>query len=174
MTLWAARHSSSRSVVVVLVEPSGAVCARRARFRERVAAHLAPERLDLELAAGASPESRPDLALRARSLASPRSRQVLAGSVRRLLRRVDDPVSALPTYPTLALLDRVEESRHELDLLLERLLAPAPLPTRGLALVHLLLSDSAGPLYRRGAHEDLAATVMHAVRALDPAEDWPG
>ncbi len=72
------------------------------------------------------------------------------------------------------MLDRVARARREMELLLERLLAPAPVPARGVALVNLLLSDGTGPLYRRGSQADLAAMVTQAVDALDPANDWPG
>jgi hypothetical protein len=160
------------SRLVVLVDPSGAVCARPAHWREWVAARVAPERLDLALAGGARPEDRPELALRARWLASPRTRRMLAGSVRRLLRRTDE--SAAPASSrTPVMLDRVARARRAMELLLERLLAPAPVPARGVALVNLLLSDGTGPLYRRGSQADLAAMVTQAVDALDPANDWP-
>jgi hypothetical protein len=157
---------------VVLVDPSGAVCARPANFREWAAAHVAPERLDLALAGGARPEDRPDLALRARWLASPRTRRMLAGSLRRLLRRADGPVEARSRLAPVVL-DRVARAHQEIELLLERLLAPAPVPARGVAMVNLLLSDGTGPLYRRGSRADLAAMVTRAVDALDPVNDWP-
>jgi hypothetical protein len=157
---------------VVLVDPAGRVCARHAWRRERMAAQFTPSRLDRALAAGAPPEASAVLALRARRLASPHLRLVYARSLQRLLRSADAPSSMLSAHTSAVRLDRVRAAHDELELLVARLTARAPVSSRGVALVSVMLGDGAGPLYSPGSHADLAVVVLGAVRALEPERDW--
>ena len=115
--------------VVVLVDPRGRVCARHARTRERVAAQVGAARLDHALADGAEPESDPVLALRAGRLASAHTRLVYARSVRRILRAADVPGSLIAAHSSAVRLDRVTRAHRELELLVDRLTASAPVST---------------------------------------------
>ncbi len=154
------------------MDPRGRVCARDARARERVAAQVGTTRLDHALADGAEPESDPVLALRAGRLASAHTRLVYARSVRRILRAADVPGSLIAAHSSAVRLDRVTRAHCELELLVDRLTAPAPVSARGVALVSLILGDGGGPLYCPGSRDDLGAMVMEAVNALDPVSGW--
>jgi hypothetical protein len=73
----------------------------------------------------------------------------------------------------MAVLARVRATRPELEALLDRLLVPAPVSARGMALVRLLMRDGSGPLFRYESREDLSLQVRRATDALDPGPDWP-
>ena len=60
----------------------------------------------------------------------------------------------------------------ELDELAKRLRSPGLLASRGLASVHLLLTDGRSPLYLRGATGELRVTVARAFEALEPTTEW--
>jgi hypothetical protein len=147
------------------------VVARRARLHERLAARWRAHRLDSELARGVAPEARAALALRAHTLGEPRLRLLLARQVRRAL---DE--ARCPPRPTLARIavrrDEVLAAAEELDQLATRLTRPGLLASRGLASVRLLLSDGCGPLYFRGATEELHVAVSRALEALEPRIEW--
>jgi hypothetical protein len=164
------RAHSHRPVIVEV--GSWGMEAREATWRERVLARLLAPRLDRQLAAGRSPESYPLLALRAQRLARPRMRHELAACLERMLRearRRRRPMEPLP----LVDLDAVRSVEDELAALVEQLEAPVPLPARGIAIVHELVTDGSGPLYRRRSRESLARQVKSAADALDPSVDWP-
>jgi hypothetical protein len=65
----------------------------------------------------------------------------------------------------------VLDAAGELDALGDRLLSPDPVAARGVAQVRVLLTDGTGPLYRRGATEDLRAAVTRALASLQPDPD---
>ena len=157
--------------VVVQTGPDG-VSARPARLRERILVRLLAGRLDRELARGVSPESCPLLSLRAQVLARPRTRTALARSIGELLRDARSPRGHGPAAPVVDL-DGVRAVQDELAVLVDHLLAPAPLPARGIAMTYELLADGTGPLYGRVGRRELLRTVRAAVDALDPELDWP-
>lgn len=165
------RGSTSRPVVLqvdgdgVYVEP--------VRLRHRLESWLLAERLDETLAAGADPDSDVLLALHAQRLACSSTRDELAASLQRLLRLSARPESGIERTRSLAVLTRVAAARPEIETLVERLLAPVPVPVRGVALVRLLLRDGTGPLFRYESRADLAQQVRRASDALDPGRDWP-
>jgi hypothetical protein len=141
---------------------------------QRLECHLLGDRLDRSLAAGLTPESDVLLALRAQRLACMASRRELASGVRRLLDAAAHPAHGLSPAASMAVLSRVTQSRADLESLVEHLLAPAPVPARGVALARLLLRDGSGPLYRFECRDDLGAMVRRSIAALDPTADWPG
>lgn len=119
--------------------------------------------LDRELIEGFSPEECPYLAARALQLTSGKSRRDLARGLDRVLAGGDrSPFS--PAMPVERA--RVTGAGAELRALRERLLAPDPLPARGVAMVYELLSDGAGPLYQRRSGTDVRAVAQRAVDAL--------
>jgi hypothetical protein len=61
----------------------------------------------------------------------------------------------------------VLDAADELDVLAARLAAPGPVDVRGVARVQLLLTDGTGPLYFRGATDDLRARVADALSRLE-------
>ena len=125
------------------------VSARRLRLRDRVTARVIAWRLDGLLAGGASPDSTPSLALRARTLIGRGARADIARSLRRIqaeARRGRHPLD--PTLPICRA--KVLECEEMIDELAERLIDPSPVEVRGVALARLLVTDGASPLYARG------------------------
>jgi hypothetical protein len=160
--------------VIVLLDARGGVCARTATRWERFAASLHAHRLDEELAHGTPPENSPELAVRAAKLARPRTRRMLAESLRRLRRRAEEAASRAASPRVLEVpLDHLRPLHDEIEGLVRRLDAPVPVPARGVALVQLLLSDGAGPVHHVGDPERLRAALIDASGALDPSTDWP-
>lgn len=155
--------------VVVETGPWG-VEAREATWRERILARILARRLDQQLAAGRSPESSPLLSLRAQRLARPATRLALAHSLARLLHEAASP-RARRQIP-LADPGTMRAVERDLVDLVDHLVAPAPVSARGVALVHELLVDGAGPLYRTSPRA-LRAELRNAARALEPDTDWP-
>lgn len=144
--------------------------ARRATARDRIAVRLRASRLDRELARGEPPEATVRLALRAQHLVRPEIRRQLAGSLRRLLGAAQSPGPAALPVPVPR--DLVRAASVELRELIDRLVSPAPVPARGVAMVSVLLHDGGGPLYRRSRGDDLPARVREATAALDPLAGW--
>lgn len=140
------------------------ISARRLRLRDRMAARLLTWRLDGLLARGASPDSTPALSLRARRLIGRRERSMLAGSfqrVQREARRRQHPWDA--AVPICG--QQVQECGELFDELSERLMEPAPVHARGVALARLLISDGSSPLYARDGAE-LERALQAAISAI--------
>jgi len=150
---------------------NGVLVARHARCRERLASRLGATSLDYELARGVPPEARATLALRAQTLGETHTRQALARSLRHIL---DDARQGLqPRRGQIAALRAdVLAAADQLERLIERLLEPGIVATRGLAQVRVLLIDGGGPLYFRGANQDLGAAAARALRQMEPAPEW--
>lgn len=167
-----ARSNDVRRTRPVVVEtgPWG-VEAREATWRERILARLLARRLDQQLAAGRSPESSPLLSLRAQRLARPATRLALARAIGRVLREATSPLRR--AQAPLADLQSVRAVERDLAVLVDQLVAPAPVSARGVALVHQMLVDGSGPLYLRHSPRDLGEMIRTATLALDPVADWP-
>jgi len=155
------RHESPGEVLVT----------RPARLRERLAARWRAHLLDTQLARGVAPETDAALALRAHTLGEPRIRDVLARSVERVL---DEARSAQRPSLTRIPICKAEVlgAAAELEELATRLRGPGLLASRGLATVHLLLTDGCGPLYFRDAAGELRAAVSQTLEALEPRFEW--
>jgi hypothetical protein len=150
---------------LVLLASGDAVVGRRARLRDRLVARLRAGALDRQLAGGVAPETGGALTLRARALIGPRARAALA----RQLRRVVSDAHGEHLW-----LARIAPRRREvlatadaLILLADRLAAPGPVDVRGVAQVRMLLTDGCGPLYFRGATDELRARASRALSSLD-------
>lgn len=133
-----------------------------------LASHVRADQLDRALAAGATPDDRAALALRARRLTSPTERGRLARGLRALIRearggrsRTRVPVARVPVAR-----DHVREAEAELALLASRLDGPCTVRPRGVAQARLLLGDGLGPLYNPAGDGDLACAAETAARAL--------
>jgi hypothetical protein len=153
--------------MLVLADQSkpGCVIVRRAPAGSRIRAHLCARRLDRALAAGAPPDSRADLEVRAHGLIGSRERVALAQAVRRV---VADAYAARPLQFAVPICRRkVRRSGQALLELVDRLLGDEPVDARGLAQIRLLLSDGAGPMYVRPGADDLEPALARAVAALD-------
>ena len=132
-------------------------------------ARLQAHALDRELARGVAPESGGALTLRARRLIGPPARETLA----RQLRRVVSDARGGHVWLSRVAVRRpaVLDTAEELDVLADRLAAPGPVDVRGVAQVQLLLTDGTGPLYFRGAAEELRARVADALSRLEVLDE---
>jgi hypothetical protein len=150
---------------LLLLVSGETVMGRRAGLRDRLMARLRAGALDRELARGVAPESCGALTLRARTLIGPSARATLA----RQLRRVVSDARGGHVWLSRVAVRRPEvlDAADDLDLLATRLAAPGPVDVRGVAQVQLLLTDGTGPLYFRGATDELRARVDDALRRLE-------
>jgi hypothetical protein len=103
--------------------------------------------LDAALAEGVDPCVDPLLALRARQLTSPATRQAIAHTIHNLLDAAEEPWRG--SRPPLQSED-VLAARAELLRVAERLGAPEPLSPRAVALAAQLVWDCASPVYAAG------------------------
>jgi hypothetical protein len=160
---------------LVILKPressDGVLVTRPASLRERLAARWRAHMLDAQLARGVEPEAGAALALRAHALGEPGMRKVLARGVQQVLEDARSPQRPSPARVPVRK-DEVLVAADQLDELATRLRSPGMLASRGLASVHLLLSDGRGPLYARGATGELRAAVSDAREALEPSLEW--
>ena len=160
-------------MLILMDDLDQCVATRHATPGERVAAQVRAARLDRDLAAGTSPDSTAALALRAQALDRPSMRRTLARGVQRVLDeaaykgppRFDGARVRVPRGRILPVAD-------ELRLLIDHLTTPGPVPARGVAMVHVLLTDGAGPLYYRGQTHHLLAVILDAVEQREPSSGW--
>jgi hypothetical protein len=147
------------TMYVLVNDERGQLMLIQASLRCQLMARLHADRLDRELARGRSPQSGSALAVRAMQLASARTRHGLGGSLRRLPSGSGSMISVVAR-------SAVAESAAQLGELTDVLLAPEPVPVRGIAMVRLLLTDSTGPLYPPARPDELRAFLCQAARAL--------
>jgi hypothetical protein len=100
-------------------------------------------------------------------------RRDLAASVQRILVAVGQPPAVLPSPPVAGHPPhvpirrvRISQSAVLLAELASQLAGPGPVPVQGVAMVSQLLAEGTGPLYRQACHDDLAAIIERATRAL--------
>jgi len=163
------RRTIRGAMSTLLLASGNAVVGRRASLRDRLVARLRAHALDRELARGVAPESGGALTLRARALIGPSARAALACQLRRVVSDARGGHLWLTRVPVRR--PEVLDAAHELDLLADRLAAPGPVDVRGVAQVQLLLADGTGPLYFRGATDDLRASVASALSRLDMLDE---
>ncbi len=139
----------------------------RPRVRDRLVARLNAIALDRRLAAGASPDSSPTLALRAQRLRRPALRRGLGLCLRELVRDAERPRAVLSARAPIS---RHNVTRASADLLelADRLLSPEPVSVRGVARVRVLLSDGLSPVYWGRCQDDLVRVVRLAIAQLEP------
>jgi hypothetical protein len=148
-------------IQVHLPASGGATVALVARWRAA--------ELDRQLAAGARPEDEPLLAIRGRRITSTPNRARLADGLSRTVR---DARRASPGFSAAARPDRREvlAASTVLAVLERRLRAPEPVTPRGMALIMMLLTEGAGPLYRPSERGALGSRLRAAAAALEPPE----
>jgi hypothetical protein len=153
---------------LVLLASGESVIGRRAGLRDRLVAKLRAGALDRQLARGVAPEAGGALTLHARALIGPPARAALARQLRRVVSDARGSHLWLSRVPVRR--HAVLEAADALDTLAARLAAPGPVGVRGVAQVRLLLTDGCGPLYFRGATDELRARVAQALSGLDVLE----
>jgi hypothetical protein len=144
----------------------GCVIVERVPVATRVRAHLCAHRLDRALATGIEPDSRADLLVRAHDLIGSRGRAALARVIYRLIEDARCPAGPL-SFSIPMCRDKVWRSRHTLRALADRLLCDEPVAARGLAQLHLLFTDGAGPIYHAPRDDDLEPVLEAALDALE-------
>ncbi len=123
--------------------------------------------LDRELAAGVEPETNAVLAVRARRLTGPRGRKLVIDGLAGALSRATDGTAGF----SAAVRPQARELRDASAVLtaLEARLRDSELVTaRGMALLRVLLTDAASPLYQPSATGELASRLRAAAAALEP------
>lgn len=142
------------------------VTARRVRTRDRLLARLHTDRLDRALAAGTTPDSDPQLSLRAHRLIGVGVRRDLSREVGSLGRAARRPRNLYdPEVPLRR--RKIINADELLRKLASRLLAPGPVNAGGVARVRLLLRDGSGPLYTHPGADDLTPALQAAIDGLD-------
>jgi hypothetical protein len=142
----------------------------RARLWQRVyhafAATFYAGQLDRQLAGGASPGASAVLAIHAERITGGRSRARVADGLARVRR---DAQVAQPGFTAAIRPHRSEviAARVVLEILERRLRAPEPVTARGVALLRVLLTDGASPLYRPGDLGALGSDLRAAAAALE-------
>lgn len=134
------------------------------RFRTRLRRHS----LDKALASGADPNTDVLRRERASELVGEKTRQEVAARVERLLAEADSSPRGLLSPRVPVARAAIRDSRWNLETIVERLKAPAYISSQGVAMVSLLLSDGASPLYGNDpAHSAelhrALETVVHAI-----------
>ena len=142
--------------------------AARGLFVLRLRLYVARGRLDRQIAAGCPCELSPALALRARQLIDPRTRQRLARSLRGVVQYVDRAVGR-PVLVSAVVIDRaaVSADRETILGLAERLEGVDPVNPRGIVLAQKLLTDGIdSPLFNRCCARTIAEAVWEIADAL--------
>jgi hypothetical protein len=129
--------------------------------------------LDRELAEGVDPQTSAVLELRARKLTRPRGRRLVADGLAGALR------SATDTTPGITAAVRPDarellEARIVLAVLERRLRGAEAVTAQGVAMLGVLLTDGASPLYRPSEPGQLASRLRAAAAALQPETTRPG
>jgi hypothetical protein len=141
---------------------------RRSRRWDRILARLLASSLDRQLAAGRAAESTHLLATRAHELASAPLRRELGRDFDHLLELVHGAV--VPRSPrVLVSRESITDVEPELREMLTKLTTPLPTSARGVAMVRILLTDGAGPLYNRSCSTSLRSAIQAAAAQLDAA-----
>jgi len=157
----------SEEVLLFLDESKTRLCGSRTRFSDHVLVWLRASRLDRELAAGVSPDTNKELALRARMLVRPVARRRLAHSLDRLATAAIHSSTKRRVHVPLCL-DRIEEAAADFQTLIDCLVLPGPVSVRGIAQLRMLLGDGRGPIYHPGSTDDLASRIRQVTEALEP------
>jgi len=139
---------------------------RRLAVRLRVATHH--ETLDVELALGADPRGRRDLALRADQLERMRHRRSLARTLRRIVAEAACPPSVARAHPVPIHRSQVRTDAADLIALADRLVFPQPASSvAGIAIAQRLVTDGlTSPLYNACEPHTLRRLARHALAEL--------
>lgn len=151
--------------MLLIDDGAGHVIGVRVRLWNRVLARVLAARCDRQLAAGIGPDTGVLLSLRARALTSRRTRESIAEALARMRDR--ERYTAITGVPLNR--DGIRLAGPGIEDLRQRLLADGPVDVRGVALVQVMLTSGAGPLYARGRAEAVAAAVRSAAEALQLA-----
>jgi hypothetical protein len=124
--------------------------------------------LDVQLAAGVSSWRSRLHAARALQITSRRSRRGLAAALDRVIEHADWPQGRINrTAVVLPCRISVSAQLPEIRALAVRLRSAEPVAAQGIAMLRLLLSDGAGPIYASGRAAALARDLQAIDRSLE-------
>jgi len=128
--------------------------------------------LDAELARGADPRSRPELALRADQLERMRHRRAIAATLRRVSAEAIAPPARLRAQPVPIHREQVRADAVDLLALADRLAFPQPAAdVAGIAIARRLVTDGlTSPLYCAREPHTLRRLARHALAELGPID----
>ena len=136
-------------------------------FALRLQVCVTRARLDRQLAAGHPCESTAALALRTRQLLDARARQRVARDLRGVVEFVDRAASGRLISAVVIERAAVRAGREAILGLAERLEGTGPVTPRGMALVHMLLTDGvSSPLFNPGCRLSVAQAVWEIADVL--------
>lgn len=141
---------------------------RRHRPVAWLLAHLRGPWIDRQLAQGIAPWRSPTHAARALQLTTCRRRRALAAGLERLVEEAELPARHFRhSAVTSPCREQVREALPLILAIASRLRDGAPIGARGIAGLRLVITDGAGPCYRR-VHRDALKDVLQAIsRGLD-------
>lgn len=154
-------------MLIMIDDLTRGLVVRPATSRERLSARARAGSLDRQLAAGTPPETTALLALRAATLVRPKVRHRFARSLQQIMRYAASAGPHRSVVLTPLTCRNILNAAVELNRLTERLVSPCPVSARGVAMVEILLTDGAGPLYYPARASQLPASVGAAMDALD-------
>jgi len=134
----------------------------------RLSVYLTRARLDRQIKSGLPWHATAELALRARQLIDPRTRQRLASGLRGTVEWVDW-IGSRPSFSAV-MIERygVRAGREALLGLAERLDGPDPVCPRGIVLAQILLTDGCvSPLFSRHCERTVVEAVWEVADALE-------
>jgi len=160
---------------LLLIDPDhpGQLTARSNRGWGRLLARLLAPTLDRQLAQGRPSESSHLSAVRAQALVSPAVRCTLAENWESLVVQAHTPPALRDSRVPINRAGIIA-CEPEIQALLDALLAPLPVPARGVAMASWLLADGAGPVYDPRYSADLGRVVREATTRLDPSVTLAG
>jgi hypothetical protein len=161
------RTREEAPAAIVINHRTRGLLVRPATYRERLLARLRAGSLDRQLATATTPETSPLLAVRATAIVRPATRNEFARSLQRALRRAAAPGPHRPVALCASARRNLLNAADDLRRLIDRLRSPCPVSAQGMAMVHILLTDGAGPLYYPADANELPASVHEAIKALD-------
>ncbi len=136
----------------------------------RLRVYVSRGRLDRQIAAGCPCESTAALALRARQLTQPRTRQQIARDLRGVVAYVDHLGSRRMLTAVMIERRAVRTGKQPILGLAERLEGSAPVSPRGVVLARTLLTDGLSPLFNPYCER----TVTQAIWEIEDAFEGSG
>jgi hypothetical protein len=135
----------------------------------RVRVRVTHGRLDRQIAAGYPCETAPELALRARQLADPRTQREIARNLRGVIRYADREETRRAFSCVVIRPSAVRAGRPAISELAEQMERAGPVNPRGVVLAKALLTDGVSPLFNPYSTQTIAEAAREVQQAL--AED---
>jgi hypothetical protein len=156
----------SRAQAGIVASSAGPYGRRKPTLEDRVIARLLAPWLDRELAGDTEASLSAAHAARMRQLTDERTRQALARTLDRLIKRTDDRQSRLSHWTTPPCTDQVRDARPLILTTASRLRSNEPLDAVGIARLMTLLRNVSGPCYVPSRPDALTIALQDISNAL--------